>query len=109
MSKVSEPSKEAALKQLIAERAYDIWENQGHPQGCHLIHWHEAEQEIRDCVKQASEESAHQALDVPVRQEPPASSSHEDRTHKMGEDRSESLSSVVQSRRFFAYTLVLLD
>jgi hypothetical protein len=45
------------LKQLIAQRAYEICENQGQPQGCDLIHWHEAELEIMNCVKQAAETS----------------------------------------------------
>ncbi len=53
MSQVIEPIREAALKRLIAQRAYEIWENQGQPHGCDLIHWREAEQEITECVKQA--------------------------------------------------------
>ena len=36
----------AALRKLIAERAYALWENQGKPYGCDMIHWREAEQEI---------------------------------------------------------------
>jgi Protein of unknown function (DUF2934) len=46
MSQIDKIAKEAAIKQLIAERAYELWENQGRPHGCDLIHWHEAEQEI---------------------------------------------------------------
>jgi hypothetical protein len=42
----------AAIQKLIAERAYEIWENQGQPHGCDLIHWHEAEQEIRQVLEQ---------------------------------------------------------
>ncbi len=57
MSRVIEPTREAALRRLIAQRAYEIWENQGQPHGCDLIHWHEAEQEIMECVKQAAEAS----------------------------------------------------
>ena len=44
----------AAIQKLIAERAYELWENQGKPHGCDLIHWHEAEQEITDCVRRSS-------------------------------------------------------
>jgi len=40
----------AAVRRLIAERAYELWENQGKPHGCDLIHWREAEQEIMDCL-----------------------------------------------------------
>ena len=44
----------AAIKRLIAERAYELWENQGRPHGCDLIHWREAEQEIMNCVEKPS-------------------------------------------------------
>jgi hypothetical protein len=40
----------AGVRRLIAERAYELWENQGKPHGCGLIHWREAEQEIMDCL-----------------------------------------------------------
>lgn len=45
---------EAGIRKLIAERAYELWENQGRPQACDLIHWHQAEQEIMECVRPAS-------------------------------------------------------
>jgi hypothetical protein len=38
-----------AKDKLIAERAYEPWENQGRPRGCDLVHWREAEQEIMQC------------------------------------------------------------
>jgi hypothetical protein len=41
------------LNKLIAERAYEIWENEGRPHGYDLIHWKTAEQEIMDAVKRA--------------------------------------------------------
>jgi hypothetical protein len=41
------------LHKLIAERAYEIWENEGRPHGYNLIHWKTAEQEIMDSVKRA--------------------------------------------------------
>ena len=44
----------AAIKRLIAERAYELWENQGRPHGCDLIHWREAEQEIMNCMEKPS-------------------------------------------------------
>jgi hypothetical protein len=48
----------AALRKLIAERAYELWENQGKPHGCDLIHWREAEQEIMDCLGPTKMDSA---------------------------------------------------
>ncbi len=44
-------ARNAALHKLIAERAYEIWENQGRPHGCDLMHWRQAEQEIIACVQ----------------------------------------------------------
>ena len=35
----------------LAERAYQLWENQGRPNGSDLIHWRQAEAEILDCLK----------------------------------------------------------
>jgi hypothetical protein len=46
MSTIDEAAKERAIRQLIAKRAYEMWENQGQPHGCDLIHWRQAEQEI---------------------------------------------------------------
>lgn len=50
----SEPDHRAALQKLIAERAYELWEHQGRPQGCDLIHWREAEKDIMARVKGSS-------------------------------------------------------
>ena len=44
-------ARNAALHKLIAERAYEIWENQGRPHGCDLMHWLQAEQEIIACIQ----------------------------------------------------------
>ncbi len=52
MGKLEEPMKEAAIQHLIAERAYELWENQGYPHGHHLLHWRQAEQEIMSCLGQ---------------------------------------------------------
>ena len=51
---IDEPTREAAIRHLIAVRAYELWENQGRPHGCDLIHWHQAEQEIMSCMEQSS-------------------------------------------------------
>ncbi len=52
LSKTSEArAQDEALRKLIAERAYEIWESQGRPHGCDLIHWHEAEQEMMACIR----------------------------------------------------------
>lgn len=32
---------------LIQQRAYQIWEQQGRPEGRHLEHWRQAEQELQ--------------------------------------------------------------
>lgn len=39
------------LHKLTAERAYEIWENEGKPHGYDLIHWKTAEQEIMDSAQ----------------------------------------------------------
>ncbi len=39
------PSDEA-IQQLIAARAFELWESQGRPNGHDLINWRQAEQEI---------------------------------------------------------------
>jgi hypothetical protein len=55
----AEPSARGeALQRLIAERAYQLWENQGKPHGCDLIHWREAEQEIIGCSGRSQTDSA---------------------------------------------------
>jgi hypothetical protein len=46
MSKTENPIGEDALRQIIAERAYELWEEHGRPSGYDLIHWRQAEQEI---------------------------------------------------------------
>ncbi len=102
MSQVIEPTREATLRQLIAQRAYEIWENQGRPQGCDLIHWREAEQEVMESVKQPCEGSGVPAVpDVPARPEQPPAAQRQD--EETGGEDSESLHGVVQvSRTFFA-------
>lgn len=50
MNEIDPTELSAAIHKLIAERAYELWENHGRPQGYDLIHWHEAEQEIMDCL-----------------------------------------------------------
>jgi hypothetical protein len=106
MNQVIEPTREAALRRLIAQRAYEIWENQGRPQGCDLIHWREAEQEIMECVEQASDTSgAPEVPGDPARPEQQAAAQRQDELHETEttEDTSEGLHAVVQvSRSFFA-------
>jgi hypothetical protein len=41
-----------AIRQLIAERAYELWENQGRPSGYEALHWSQAEQEIMNSIRQ---------------------------------------------------------
>jgi len=54
MDQQTERDNRAAIQKLIAERAYELWEDQGHPQGYDLIHWQEAEKEIMGCVNRLS-------------------------------------------------------
>ena len=54
MNTIDEATKERAIRQLVAERAYAMWENQGQPQGRDLIHWRQAEQEIMSSIKEGS-------------------------------------------------------
>ncbi|HEY0184606.1 MAG TPA: DUF2934 domain-containing protein [Rhodopila sp.] len=46
MDNLGKPIEDDAVRQLIAARAYEMWENQGRPSGCDLLNWHQAEQEI---------------------------------------------------------------
>jgi len=50
LSQKDEAARYAAIHKLIAERAYELWENHGRPHGYDLINWLEAEQEIKSCV-----------------------------------------------------------
>ena len=57
MNEITPATRTAAMQKLIAERAYELWENQGRPRGCDLIHWREAEQEIMDCLARTQGDS----------------------------------------------------
>ena len=57
MNEINPATRSAAIQKLIAERAYELWENQGRPRGCDLIHWREAEQEIIDCLARTQVDS----------------------------------------------------
>ncbi len=39
-----------AIRNLIATRAYELWENEGQPHGRDQIHWRQAEHEIMSCI-----------------------------------------------------------
>lgn len=63
MHRTGEALDSSVIQQMIAERAYDIWENQGRPFGHHLLHWQQAEREILDCLAgQAAEEASVDAI-----------------------------------------------
>lgn len=61
---------DADVRQLIAEHAYAIWETQGRPQGHDLIHWQQAELEIRACLEANaaahSDSGPHTARSLPL-------------------------------------------
>jgi Protein of unknown function (DUF2934) len=46
MSSIDKQAREAAIRHLIAVRAYEMWENQGRPHGYDVFNWHQAEQEV---------------------------------------------------------------
>lgn len=46
MSTTTQQPSEAAIRQMIAVRAYILWENQGRPRGYDVINWHQAEREV---------------------------------------------------------------
>ncbi|HBK04485.1 MAG TPA: hypothetical protein DDZ81_01340 [Acetobacteraceae bacterium] len=50
MSATEKFTRDEEIRNLIAVRAYELWENQGRPSGHDVINWREAEQEIMSCV-----------------------------------------------------------
>jgi hypothetical protein len=46
MSSIGQQSREAAIRHLIAVRAYELWETQGCPRGYDVVNWHQAEQDV---------------------------------------------------------------
>jgi hypothetical protein len=50
MDKFTESARRAAIRELIAVRAYELWETQGRPHGRHEVNWRQAEQEILGCI-----------------------------------------------------------
>ena len=51
MNEIDPAMQSASIRKLIAERAYELWENHGRPHGCDAIHWRAAEQEIMECLQ----------------------------------------------------------
>jgi hypothetical protein len=41
------PAYGADMREAIAQRAYDLWERAGRPEGRHDEHWEQAEREVR--------------------------------------------------------------
>ena len=50
MRKPEPINREQMIRQLIAVRAYEIWESQGRPYGHDAAHWRQAEQDIMACL-----------------------------------------------------------
>ncbi|OYV41700.1 MAG: hypothetical protein B7Z80_00800 [Rhodospirillales bacterium 20-64-7] len=46
MDPASRQTREDMIRELIAARAYEMWENQGRSHGRDRLHWLQAEQEI---------------------------------------------------------------
>ncbi len=51
-----QPMTDPTIRNLIAVRAYELWENQGRPQGYDVINWHQAEHEIMSSLESRSAE-----------------------------------------------------
>ena len=51
MIEIDSAMRSASIQKLVAERAYELWENHGRPHGYDAIHWRTAEQEIMECLK----------------------------------------------------------
>ena len=54
MGKPEQANREQMIRQLIAVRAYEIWESQGRPHGHDAAHWRQAEQDITACLADSS-------------------------------------------------------
>jgi len=46
MNALDTAARDAAIRRLTAVRVYQLWENQGRPNGRDLIDWRQAEQEM---------------------------------------------------------------
>ena len=55
-----------ALYQLVAVRAYEIWENEGRPEGHDLVNWCEAEEEILSSLPKVSVSQDEQKPSLPA-------------------------------------------
>jgi len=53
MSSHTSTARETDMRQLIAEWAYQMWEHQGKPHGCDVVHWLQAEQEIMSSMERS--------------------------------------------------------
>jgi hypothetical protein len=65
MGDTEKQARQAAIRQLTAVRAYEMWENQGRPHGRDQIHWRQAEQDVMQCLAAVSG-AAGTAPDVPA-------------------------------------------
>ena len=61
MGTILKPAKDEAIRQLIAVRAYELWESHGRPHGCDLINWQQAEQEILSSLESREGQKTGQA------------------------------------------------
>ncbi|MFL5253020.1 MAG: DUF2934 domain-containing protein [Rhodopila sp.] len=54
MRKPEPINREQMIRQLIAVRAYEIWESHGRPSGHDAAHWRQAEQDIMACLAEGT-------------------------------------------------------
>ena len=51
MNTLETMGREAAVRRLVAELAYEYWESHGRQHGHDLADWYQAEQEVLACLK----------------------------------------------------------
>lgn len=58
------------VHELIAVRAYELWENQGRPHGRDVVNWHQAEQDIISSLEAGSTPDTKRSVVLPDRSAP---------------------------------------
>ena len=67
MKNIANNGSDGISRELVAQRAYELWENEGRPEGRSMEHWTRAEEMLRN-----SERPADSALEAPSRGRKPA-------------------------------------
>lgn len=70
---IAKPENAGDLRNMIAVRAYQLWEDQGRPRGSDVLHWYQAEQEILACATNGSTSASPNGHAADVRTKAPKS------------------------------------